>query len=130
MELKIRNNVSVSGEGPMAMMFAHGFGCDQNMWRLMTPAFEERFQTLLFDHVGSGKSDLSAYDPAKYATLQGYADDVNELIDTFYVGKVKLKKFGTSAKLDALVDAALQYATLSEYAEVSFEDGLKRKNAA
>jgi hypothetical protein len=54
----------------------------------------------------------------------------NELIDTFYVDKGKLKKFDTSAKLDALADVGLQYASLSDYAEISYEDGLKRKNAA
>ena len=54
----------------------------------------------------------------------------NELIDTFYVDKVKLKKFDTPAKLDALADVGLQYASLSDYAEVSYEDGLKRKDAA
>lgn len=58
------------------MMFAHGFGCDQNMWRFVAPAFEDRFRVVLFDHVGAGGSDLSAYDPAKYSSLQGYADDV------------------------------------------------------
>jgi len=61
------------------MVFAHGFGCDQNMWRYVAPAFEDRFRTVLFDHIGSGGSDLSAYDPDKYASLSGYADDVVEL---------------------------------------------------
>lgn len=71
-----RHNVRVAGSGETAMVFAHGFGCDQNMWRFVAPAFEDRFRTVLFDHVGAGGSDLSAYDPAKYATLAGYADDV------------------------------------------------------
>ena len=61
------------------MIFAHGFGCDQNMWRFVAPAFEDRFRTILFDHVGAGGSDLSAYEPAKYATLSGYADDLIEI---------------------------------------------------
>jgi sigma-B regulation protein RsbQ len=61
------------------MVFAHGFGCDQNMWRYVSPSFEEEFQTILFDHVGAGGSDLKAYDPQKYATLAGYADDVIEI---------------------------------------------------
>lgn len=61
------------------MVFAHGFGCDQNMWRLVYPAFEQDFRIVLFDHVGCGGSDLSAYDPEKYSTLEGYADDVVEL---------------------------------------------------
>jgi sigma-B regulation protein RsbQ len=61
------------------MVFAHGFGCDQNMWRHVSPAFEDEFRIILFDHVGAGGSDLKAYDPAKYSTLEGYADDVVEI---------------------------------------------------
>jgi sigma-B regulation protein RsbQ len=61
------------------MIFAHGFGCDQNMWRFVAPAFEGSFQTILFDHVGAGGSDLSAYDTQKYSTLNGYAEDVVEI---------------------------------------------------
>ncbi len=74
-----RHNVHLSGSGAKAMVFAHGFGCDQNMWRFVSPAFADRFRVVLFDHVGAGGSDLSAYDPRKYASLDGYADDVIEL---------------------------------------------------
>ena len=74
-----RNNVHLAGQGSRAMMFAHGFGCDQNMWRLVAPAFEQHFRTVLFDHVGAGGSDLGAYVPNKYACLHGYADDVVEI---------------------------------------------------
>lgn len=83
-----RNNVHVRGNGPITMVFAHGFGCDQNMWRYLGPAFENRFRVVLFDLVGAGGSDLTAYDPAKYDTLQGYADDLLEIIDEFATGKV------------------------------------------
>jgi sigma-B regulation protein RsbQ len=62
------------------MIFAHGFGCDQTMWRHVAPAFESRFRTVLFDHVGAGDSDLSAYVPDKYKSLDGYADDLIELV--------------------------------------------------
>jgi sigma-B regulation protein RsbQ len=58
-----RNNVRINGAGQRAMMFAHGFGCDQNMWRLVAPAFERDFRTVLFDYVGVGGADISAYDP-------------------------------------------------------------------
>ena len=61
------------------MVFAHGFGCDQNMWRFVAPAFEGDFKTVLFDHVGAGHSDLSAYDPTKYGSLDGYADDLIDI---------------------------------------------------
>ena len=71
-----RNHVNVFGEGTQPMLFAHGFGCDQNMWRFITPAFERDYRIVLFDYVGSGKSDLAAYDPERYSTLEGYAEDV------------------------------------------------------
>jgi sigma-B regulation protein RsbQ len=74
-----RNNVQIKGSGDESMIFAHGFGCDQNMWRFVAPAFEDRFQTILFDHVGAGGSNLAAYDPGKYSTLGGYADDLVEI---------------------------------------------------
>jgi sigma-B regulation protein RsbQ len=75
-----RNNVRLSGrEDAQAILFAHGFGCDQNMWRFVAPAFEKDYRIVLFDHVGSGRSDLKAYNRARYDSLQGYADDVLEL---------------------------------------------------
>jgi sigma-B regulation protein RsbQ len=80
-----RNNVHVSGTGQQAMIFAHGFGCDQHMWRLVAPAFEDRYRIVLFDHVGAGNSDLAAYDAVKYSTLQGYAEDVLEICDALDV---------------------------------------------
>ena len=79
MSVTQRHNIKLAGAGAKTMVFAHGFGCDQNMWRFVAPAFEGEFRTLLFDHVGAGGSDLSAYDPEKYASLDGYADDVVEL---------------------------------------------------
>jgi sigma-B regulation protein RsbQ len=88
-----RNNVVVTGrEGGQVVMLAHGFGCDQNMWRLIVPGLARDFRVVLFDHVGSGRSDLSAWQPARYATLDGYADDVLgicrelELRDVVFVG--------------------------------------------
>lgn len=92
MNIVRRNNVQMKGHGDQALIFAHGFGCDQNMWRLVTPAFEDKFQIVLFDHVGSGRSDLSSYHKAKYSSLQGYANDVIEIIEelelknTIFVG--------------------------------------------
>ncbi|HVL71805.1 MAG TPA: alpha/beta hydrolase [Beijerinckiaceae bacterium] len=76
-----RNNVSVSGRGEQPIVFAHGYGCDQNMWRFVAPAFEPDYRVVLFDHVGHGRSDASAFDPAKYASLDGYADDVIAICD-------------------------------------------------
>src|SRR5450755_2332446 len=74
-----RNNVQIRGKGSRTMVFAHGFGCDQNMWRFVAPAFESDFKTVLFDHVGAGHSDLSAYDPKKYCSLDGYAEDLIDI---------------------------------------------------
>jgi sigma-B regulation protein RsbQ len=74
-----RNNVKELGAGTRAMIFAHGYGCDQAMWRLVAPAFADDFRVVLFDHVGAGRSDLAAYDRRKYSTLHGYADDLLEI---------------------------------------------------
>src|SRR3712207_5964088 len=79
MSVLARNNVKISGTGQKPMIFAHGFGCDQHMWRFVAPAFEDEYNVILFDHVGAGQSDLSAYDRAKYSRLDGYADDVLEI---------------------------------------------------
>jgi sigma-B regulation protein RsbQ len=88
----VRNNVKVFGQGTQPMLFAHGFGCDQNMWRFVTPAFEQDYRIVLFDYVGSGKSDLRAYDPERYGSLEGYTEDVLDvcaeldLKDVIFVG--------------------------------------------
>ncbi|TFW05777.1 alpha/beta hydrolase [Oxalobacteraceae bacterium OM1] len=75
-----RNNVQIMGHGRQTMLFAHGFGCDHNMWRHVAPAFEDAYRVVLFDNVGAGGSDLAAFDPQKYGTLHGYARDVNEIL--------------------------------------------------
>jgi sigma-B regulation protein RsbQ len=79
MSILARHNVHVSGSGARTILFAHGFGCDQNMWRYVAPEFEHDHEVVLFDHLGSGKSDLAQYDPRRHATLDGYATDVIEL---------------------------------------------------
>jgi sigma-B regulation protein RsbQ len=88
-----RNNVTLTGQtGGQPMVFAHGYGCDQNMWRFVVPAFESEYRTVLFDFVGAGGSDLSAYDPRRYGSLQGYAADVLDVVraldarDVIFVG--------------------------------------------
>lgn len=91
-DIFVRNNVKVYGQGQKTLMLAHGFGCEQNVWRFISPAFEEEYRIVLFDYVGSGKSDLSAYDQERYCNLRGYAQDVLEicealqLSDIIYVG--------------------------------------------
>jgi sigma-B regulation protein RsbQ len=87
-----RNNVRVLGAGPKTMLFAHGFGCDQNMWRYVAPAFEKDYRVVLFDYVGAGRSDWSAYVEGRYSSLNGYVDDVLDicetlsLVDVIFVG--------------------------------------------
>lgn len=106
MSIQHRNNVQVSGDGPATMFFAHGFGCDQNMWRLLAPAYGSRYRTVLFDLVGSGQSDLSAFDRDKYATLKGYADDVAEIVAAFGQGPAVFVGHSVSAMIGALADVA------------------------
>ncbi|HEX2532948.1 MAG TPA: alpha/beta hydrolase [Chitinophagaceae bacterium] len=101
-----RNNVRVFGKGKQPMLFAHGFGCDQNMWRFITPAFEENFKIVLFDYVGAGKSDKSAYHPSRYRMLQGYAQDVLEICqalelkDVIFVGHSVSSMIGLLAAVE------------------------------
>jgi sigma-B regulation protein RsbQ len=102
-----RNNVKVMGAGERVMVFAHGFGCDQNMWRLIWPAFADDYRIVLFDHVGCGHSDLKAYDAEKYASLGGYADDVIDICRELgvrhgvFVGHSVSAMIGTIASLKA-----------------------------
>ncbi len=102
MSTKIRNNVCVSGTGASTMVFSHGFGCDQTMWRYTARAFADRYRILSFDLVGSGKSDRAAYDRGKYSTLHGYADDVLEILDEFASGPVIFVGHSVSATIGML----------------------------
>ena len=106
MSLQLRNNVHVAGRGDTTVFFAHGFGCDQNMWRLLAPHYAERYRTVLFDLVGSGRSDLSAYDFKKYSSLRGYADDVVELVREFARGPSIFVGHSVSAMIGMLANLA------------------------
>jgi sigma-B regulation protein RsbQ len=98
-----RNNVRVSGRlDGRPMLFAHGFGCDQNMWRFVAPEFEDDFRVVLFDHVGAGGSDVSAYDPEKYSSLKGYARDVLEICEALDLRDVVLVGHSVSAMIGML----------------------------
>lgn len=100
-----RNNVRVFGRGSKTLLFAHGFGCDQNMWRFVTPAFEDDYRIVLFDYVGAGKSDVRAYDAERYNDLTGYAQDVLDicealdLSDLIFVGHSVSGMIGLLASL-------------------------------
>ncbi|CAN7559531.1 alpha/beta fold hydrolase [Massilia sp. LjRoot122] len=102
MSLQVRNNVHVSGQAGATMVFSHGFGCDQTMWRYLAPAFEDRFRVLTYDLVGSGRSDLAAYDRRRYASLHGYADDLLEIIDAYATGPVVFVGHSVSAMIGLL----------------------------
>lgn len=101
-----RNNVQVFGKGSQPMLFAHGFGCDQNMWRFLTPAFEEKFKIILFDYVGAGKSDLSAYNQERYASLHGYAQDILDICEALHLDKVILVGHSVSSMIGLLAAVA------------------------
>jgi sigma-B regulation protein RsbQ len=103
-----RHNVTVRGAADgQPMLFAHGFGCDQNMWRFVAPRFEQDFRVVLFDHVGCGGADASAYDAERYSTLAGYADDVLQICreldlrDVIFVGHSVSSMIGMLAAIEA-----------------------------
>ncbi|WAU81899.1 alpha/beta hydrolase [Streptomyces sp. Qhu-G9] len=106
MDVRHRNHVTVTGRagGPVVML-AHGFGCDQNMWRLVVPTLERDFTVVLFDHVGAGKSDLSAWSRERYSTLDGYVDDVLELCRELELGPVTFVGHSVSAMMGVLAAA-------------------------
>jgi sigma-B regulation protein RsbQ len=95
----------VRGDHADAIIFAHGFGCDQNMWRFVAPAFEDKFKTVLFDNVGAGKSDLSAYSFEKYGSLQGYVDDLIEIVRELKLEKPVFVGHSVSALVGLLAQA-------------------------
>lgn len=97
-----RNNVTVTGTGDRWMLFAHGFGCDQTMWRHVAPDFEDAFRVVTLDSVGAGGSDISAYDFAKYATLDGYADDIIEVAEALGIKNGVFVGHSVSAMIGAL----------------------------
>jgi sigma-B regulation protein RsbQ len=84
------------------MIFAHGYGCDQNMWRFVAPEFLGSHRVVLFDHVGAGRSDLRAYDDSRYSTLDGYASDVLEIIHDLELSDVIFVGHSVSAMIGIL----------------------------
>jgi len=106
MSVRSRNHVTVSGRasGPVVML-AHGFGCDQHMWRLVVPLLERDFTVVLFDHVGAGRSDLSAWSRERYSTLEGYTEDVLEICGEPALGPVTFVGHSVSAMMGVLAAA-------------------------
>lgn len=105
-EVMVRNNVKVLGAGERTLMFAHGFGCDQSMWKYIIPAFESDYRIVLFDYVGSGRSDLSAYTSERYSSLGGYVRDVLDIIealelqDVIFIGHSVSSMIGMLASIE------------------------------
>ncbi|WP_058856378.1 alpha/beta fold hydrolase [Nocardia jinanensis] len=98
-----RNRVVVTGRaGAPVVVLAHGFGCDQGLWRLVTPLLAEQFGVVLFDHVGSGASDLSAWEPDRYSTMEGYAEDIRQVCRTVGLGPVVLVGHSVAASMAVL----------------------------
>lgn len=97
-----RNNVTIKGNGKIPMLFAHGYGCDQNMWRFIVPAFENDYKIILFDHVGFGQSDASGYTPKKYGSLQAYADDILEICQALNLTEIIFVGHSVSAIIGIL----------------------------
>ncbi|MGW6834850.1 alpha/beta fold hydrolase [Streptomyces sp. NPDC054949] len=106
MDIRRRNNVTVTGrvDGPV-LLLAHGFGCDQNMWRLVAPALAENYRLVLFDYVGSGRSDPSAWDEQRYSSLKGYARDVLEVCEELDLRNVTFVGHSVSAMVGVLAAA-------------------------
>lgn len=102
MNVLARNNVNVTGSGHKPMLLVHGYGCDQNMWRYITPAFADTHRIVLLDLVGSGNSDLKAYSRAKYGTLEGYATDILEICDALALEDAVLVGHSVSSMIGVL----------------------------
>lgn len=101
-ETLARYNVRVTGKGPRTLVFAHGFGCDQNMWRFVAPRFEDKYRVVLFDYLGMGGSDRSAYDPQRYGRLSAYAEDLVEICQALDLSDAVLVGHSASGMIGAL----------------------------
>jgi sigma-B regulation protein RsbQ len=102
MSVAIRHCVKITGSGEKPLVFLHGYGCDQNMWRLMTPRFEADHKIVLYDQMGAGNSDLSAYSKTKYANLSGYADDLIAICDELELKDVRVVAHSVSGMIALL----------------------------
>lgn len=102
MNIASRNNVTIRGRGDKTMVMAHGFGCDQTVWRHLADAFAEDHRVVLFDYVGSGESDARAYDERRYGSLDGYMNDVLELVDDLELRDVIFVGHSISSMIGAL----------------------------
>jgi sigma-B regulation protein RsbQ len=105
-------NVKLSGHGDKVLVFAHGFGCDQYVWKQVAPAFEMKYRVVLFDYIGAGKSDKSAYSAERYSSLHGYKEDLLNLCDTLQLENIVFVGHSVSSMIGAL--AAIERPDLME----------------
>ncbi|MFG2539626.1 alpha/beta fold hydrolase [Streptomyces sp. NPDC048511] len=106
MDIRRRNNVTVTGHADApVLLLAHGFGCDQNMWRLVVPTLAESYRVVLFDYVGSGRADPSAWDERRYSSLEGYALDVLEVCEELDLRGITFVGHSVSAMIGVLAAA-------------------------
>ncbi len=107
MDVGTRHNITISGpETGRPMVFAHGFGCDQNMWRHVAPAFADRFRVIVFDQAGAGGYDMDSYEADRYDSLQGYADDLLDIVRELDLRDVVFVGHSVSAMIGALAEIA------------------------
>ena len=99
-----RNNVKVSGQGEVTLMLAHGFGCNQEMWRHLIPFLTERYQIIAFDYVGLGESDIGAFDTKRYSHLEGFAEDVVEICEALQLPDIHFVAHSVSGMIGLLAD--------------------------
>jgi sigma-B regulation protein RsbQ len=98
-----RNDLRVSGPADgRPIVFVHGFGCDQEMWRFLVPDFATDHKVVTFDLVGFGSSDVSAYDPQRYGTLRGHAEDLVQICRELELSDVVLVGHSVSAMIGVL----------------------------
>lgn len=97
-----RSHITFHGRGQQPMLFAHGFGCDQQMWRFVAPAFEDTHRVILFDHIGCGQSDTSAWDPVRHRDLSGYAADIVDIVEGLDLREVVFVGHSVSSMIGVL----------------------------
>jgi len=106
MSIRSRNHIQVSGKGAAAMVFVHGFGCDQTMWRFLAPSYQDRFRVVTYDLTGCGQSELSTYDRSKYGSLHGHAAELLEIVDGVTSGPVVIVGHSVGATIGMLAAIA------------------------
>lgn len=109
-----RNNVKIFGEGEQTLLLAHGFGCDQNMWRFVKSDLGKKYRLVLFDYVGSGKSDLASFSSEKYSALDGYAENIIDVCRALNLEKVTIVGHSVSSMIGliASIDSPQYFANM------------------